>query len=298
MARPLKLTPMLEQYFEIKRQVPDAILFYRMGDFYEMFFEDAERAAPILDLVLTARGRGSDSEAPMCGVPYHAAEQYVAKLIRGGFSVAICEQMGDPSAFKGIVKREVVRVVTPGTAVEPAIVERENCYLLSVFVAGLAGAAYLDVSTGEFFVKTYSGEDDPRLHDDLARFMPREIILARDSCDRLAAAAKAIGLAATFSEPSFFDAKLAFELLTRRLGTATLRGFGIEDEGDPRVAAAGAALRYAAASHRKDLAHIRSLRVESDDDALHLDAVSLENLEIFDSRDPDGGGAHVHPAPA
>src|SRR5947208_4484406 len=126
MTRPAKLTPMLEQYFEIKRQVPDAILFYRLGDFYEMFFEDAERAAPLLDLVLTARNRGYAAEAPMCGVPYHAADGYIAKLIKHGLRVAICDQVEDPAAAKGIVRREVVRIVTPGTATESSIVERES----------------------------------------------------------------------------------------------------------------------------------------------------------------------------
>src|SRR5436190_12314009 len=144
MSRPAKLTPMLEQYFEIKRQVPDAILFYRLGDFYEMFYEDAERAAPLLDLVLTARNRGYAAEAPMCGVPHHALDGYVAKLIKQGLRVAICEQVEDPAAAKGIVKREIVRIVTPGTATEANIVERENCYLVSLVASDQdkLGAAY------------------------------------------------------------------------------------------------------------------------------------------------------------
>src|ERR1051325_1842504 len=157
MARPAKLTPMLEQYFDIKRQVPDAILFYRLGDFYEMVFEDAEKAAPILDLVLTARNKGQEHEAPMCGVPHHAVDGYIAKLIKQGFRVALCEQVEDPAVAKGIVKREVTRIYTPGTSTESAIVERENCYLLSLVPNGTRiGAAYLDVSTGDFFVTTYA----------------------------------------------------------------------------------------------------------------------------------------------
>src|SRR5438270_3158517 len=125
---------MLEQYFEIKRQVPDAILFYRLGDFYEMFFEDAEKAAPLLDLVLTARNKGQEHEAPMCGVPYHSADGYIAKLIRHGLRVAICDQTEEASATKGLVRREIVRIVTPGTATESFIVERESCYLLALGV--------------------------------------------------------------------------------------------------------------------------------------------------------------------
>src|SRR5437016_2173845 len=178
MARPQKLTPMLEQYFEIKRQVPDAILFYRLGDFYEMFFEDAEKAAPLLDLVLTARNKGQDHEAPMCGVPYHSADGYIAKLIRHGLRVAICEQTEDPALAKGLVRREVVRVVSPGTATESHIVERESCYLLSLVPNGASiGAAYLDVSTGDFFVTSYSDAGDARLGDDVARLVPREAIV-------------------------------------------------------------------------------------------------------------------------
>src|SRR3954471_10054842 len=163
MARPItKLTPMLEQYFEIKRTVPDAILFYRLGDFYEMFYEDAEKAAPLLDLVLTARGKGQEHEAPMCGVPYHSADSYIAKLIRHGFRVAICDQVEDPAAAKGLVRREIVRIVTPGTATESSIVERESCYLVSLVPTDdLLGAAYLDVSTGDFFVTSYRDGDDP-----------------------------------------------------------------------------------------------------------------------------------------
>src|SRR6478672_3418637 len=143
----MKLTPMLEQYFEIKRQVPDAILFYRLGDFYEMFFEDAEKAAPLLDLVLTARNKGQEHEAPMCGVPYHSADGYIAKLIRHGLRVAICDQTEEASATKGLVRREIVRIVTPGTATESFIVERESCYLLALGV-GSRGSGVGEKASG------------------------------------------------------------------------------------------------------------------------------------------------------
>src|SRR5262249_26094501 len=199
MSRPAKLTPMLEQYFEIKRQVPDAILFYRLGDFYEMFFEDAEKAAPLLDLVLTARNKGQNYEAPMCGVPYHSADGYIAKLIRHGLRVAICEQTEDPAVAKGLVKREIVRVVTPGTATENTIVERDSCYLLSLVPNGTSiGAAYLDVSTGDFFVTTYGNAADARLGDDIARFAPREAIVPRESAFQLT-------IPMTPVEPSMFE---------------------------------------------------------------------------------------------
>ncbi len=280
MPRPAKLTPMLEQYFEIKRQVPDAILFYRLGDFYEMFFEDAEKAAPILDLVLTARNKGQDHEAPMCGVPYHSADGYIAKLIKSGFRVAICEQTEDPSLAKGLVKREIVRVVTPGTATESHIVERESCYLLALSGAPL-GAAYLDVSTGDFFVTTYSGVDDPRLGDDVARFAPREAVFASDS-NGMTAHVQSLGLTPTPIEPSLFDR--SDEYLSRHFGTQSLRGFGLEGD-DPRIGAAGGALRYASASHKRPLDHVQSLRVDNDAEFLQLDASTLANLEVLESRD-------------
>src|ERR1700680_604586 len=278
MPRPTKLTPMLEQYFEIKRQVPDAILFYRLGDFYEMFFEDAQKAAPILDLVLTARGKGQEHEAPMCGVPYHAADGYIARLIKHGFRVALCDQVEDPADAKGLVRREVVRVVTPGTATESFIVERESCYLLSLVPNGQSfGAAYLDVSTGDFFVTSYARTDEARLHDDIARFTPREAIVPRETAIDLR-------VPTTEVEPSLFEAQGAHEYLSRHFATQSLRGFGLEAD-DVRVGAAGAALRYAAASHKKSLDHVRSLRLDNEAEFLQLDAATLANLEILESRD-------------
>jgi len=269
---------MLEQYFEIKRQVPDAILFYRLGDFYEMFFEDAEKAAPILDLVLTARGKGQENEAPMCGVPYHAADGYIAKLIKLGFRVALCDQVEDPADAKGLVRREVVRVVTPGTATESFIVERESCYLLSLVPNGQSfGAAYLDVSTGDFFVTSYARTDEARLHDDIARFTPREAIVPRETAIDLRVPMTAV-------EPSLFETAGAHEYLSRHFGTQSLRGFGLEAD-DVRVGAAGAALRYAAASHKKSLDHVRSLRLDNEAEFLLLDGATLANLEILESRD-------------
>ena len=290
MTRPMKLTPMLEQYFEIKRQVPDAILFYRLGDFYEMFFEDAETAAPILDLVLTARGKGQEHEAPMCGVPYHSADGHIAKLIRSGFRVAICEQTEDPSLAKGLVRREIVRIVTPGTATESNIVERDSCYLLALYEvadrgsqvaeAGL-GAAFLDVSTGDFFVTAYRGIADARLADDVARLQPREAVFPRDA-DGFGEKVAALGLTPTAVEPSLFADSDAY--LSRHFATQSLRGFGLEG-GDPRIAAAGGAMRYASASHKKTLDHVQTLRVDNDADFLQLDASTLENLEVLESRD-------------
>ena len=278
-SRPLtKLTPMLEQYFDLKRQVPDAILFYRMGDFYEMFFEDAEQVAPILDLVLTSRSKGQENEHPMCGVPHHAADGYIAKLIRHGLRVAICEQVEDPATAKGIVKREIVRIVTPGTATESSILDRDSCYLVALVPSdGGVGAAYLDVSTGDFFVTQYESLTDARLFDDVARFAPREAVVPRETKTEL-------HIPTTPVEPSFFEPRGAHEYLSKHFGTQSLRGFGLDGD-DLRIAAAGGALRYASASHKRALDHVQALRVDNDADFLQLDAATLANLEILDSRD-------------
>jgi DNA mismatch repair protein MutS len=299
MSRPVtKLTPMLEQYFEIKRQVPDAILLYRLGDFYEMFFEDAQTAAPLLDLVLTARNKGQEHETPMCGVPYHAADGYIAKLIRHGLRVAICDQVEESSAAKGLVRRDIVRIVTPGTVTDSSILDRESCYLLSLIDSELSvGAAWLDVSTGDFFVTSYRSMSDPRLVDDVARYGPREAIVPRaeetyaqrrsgDAAARNGAGPlAALAIAATEVELSLYDPAASRDYLSRHFGTQSLRGFGLERD-DARIAAAGAALRYASASHRKTLEHVRSLRVDNESDFLQLDAATLANLEILESRDP------------
>jgi DNA mismatch repair protein MutS len=179
----------------------------------------------------------------MCGVPYHAADGYIAKLIKQGFRVALCDQVEDPSVAKGIVKREIVRVFTPGTSTESAIVDRETCYLLSLVPNGESmGAAYLDVSTGDFFVTTYASAADPKLRDDVARFGPREAIVPDGTQLSLA-------LPTTKLEPSMFETAGARDTLTRHLATQSLRGYGLEDD-DIRIGAAGAALRYATASHK------------------------------------------------
>jgi len=288
MSRPVaKLTPMLEQYFEIKRQVPDAILFYRLGDFYEMFFEDAEKAAPLLDLVLTARSKGQEHETPMCGVPFHSADAHIAKLIRHGLRVAICEQTEDAAQAKGLVRREIIRIVTPGTATESSIVERDHCYLLALVPSeDEVGAAYLDVSTGDFFVTTYRAMSDTRLYDDLARFAPREAIVPRDASTN-----GALTIPITNVEPSLFEVRGSHDYLAKHFGTQSLRGYGLEDidgapgGADARIGAAGGALRYASASHKRPLEHVRALRVDNDADFLQLDAATLANLEIVESRD-------------
>ena len=175
-----KLSPMMEQYLQIKNDYPDTILFFRLGDFYEMFFDDAKIASEELDLVLTGKLCGLEERAPMCGVPFHSCEGYIAKLVSRGYKVAICEQMENPALAKGIVKREVIRVITPGTVIESSMLEDgQNNYLCSIHACeNETGVCFADVSTGEFYVTAISGSDVPaKINNQLATFQPREILL-------------------------------------------------------------------------------------------------------------------------
>ncbi|HEX2164134.1 MAG TPA: DNA mismatch repair protein MutS, partial [Thermoanaerobaculia bacterium] len=181
MSAPARLTPMLRQYLEIKAEHPDAILMYRMGDFYEMFYDDAERAAPILEVQLTARNRGGENEAPMCGVPYHALDGYLGKLLAAGLKVAVCDQVEDAAQAKGLVKREVTRVVTPGTVSEPELLDGKEENLLAGVVwdgDGGGAGAFLDVSTGQFFVRRWRSAGEGV--DDLETLRPREVLYDDD----------------------------------------------------------------------------------------------------------------------
>jgi DNA mismatch repair protein MutS len=298
----LHLTPMLRQYLEVKAQHPDAIVLYRMGDFFEMFFDDAEKAAPILDVQLTARQRGSDSEAAMCGVPHHALDAYLAKLLAAGLKVAICDQVEDPAKAKGLVRREVVRVVTPGTLSDPGLLQgKEENLLAAIAWDGEPGAgAFLDVSTGNFFVRRWASAGEAA--DDLALLRPREVLLAaaapaavREWAERdcpcitmISGAARVAGAAgvagadgvAGLEGDRLLDPRRAAEQLQRHLGTGTLRGFGLR-EGEPAVLAAATALAYARATQRSELAHVQSLSVREVHDRLILDAATLANLEVF-----------------
>ena len=177
----MKLSPMMEQYLEIKSNYNDCILFFRLGDFYEMFFEDARLASKELELTLTGKNCGQEERAPMCGVPFHSAESYIAKLVEKGYKVAICEQMEDPSAAKGIVKREVIQIVTPGTVTaQSMLAEKENNYLAAVYVdqkSGGMSAAYCDISTGELNVTEYKGDNIyETLVNELVKIKAKEII--------------------------------------------------------------------------------------------------------------------------
>ena len=282
MSSTASLTPMLRQYLEVKAQHPDAVVLYRMGDFYEMFFEDARLAAPILEVQLTARHRGSEHETPMCGVPHHALNAYLSKLIEAGLRVAVCDQVEDPAQAKGLVKREVTRVVTPGTVSDPGLLDgKEENLLAGLAWDGEAGAgAFLDVSTGVFFVRRWISADDGV--NDLAVLRPREALVSEDLpaalrewIERECPCRTPLG-----ERGDRIAGRRAAELLCRQFGTATLRGFGLAD-GEPAVQAAAAALAYAHETQKSGLSHIRGLTLREPGDALLLDATTLANLEVF-----------------
>ena len=178
-----ELSPMMKQYFEIKKDYGDTILMFRLGDFYEMFFDDAKTASKELDLVLTGRDCGQEERAPMCGVPFHSADGYIAKLVSKGYKVAVCEQLEDPKTAKGIVKRDVIRVITAGTVIESSMLdETKNNYLCSccLLFDGL-GLCFVDVSTGELYLTEFSENYDEKAVDELARFMPSEILMNKET---------------------------------------------------------------------------------------------------------------------
>ena len=271
-------TPMMRQYLSIKGQHPDAILFFRMGDFYEMFMEDAVLAADVLKIALTSRDKGKQNAVPMCGIPFHAAEGYLNKLVQAGHKVAICEQVEDPGKAKGLVKREVVRVVTPGTAVEEALLEAsEPSYLAAVLQSDAGvGLALVDVSTGDFRLTQISG-DNARMEFGaaLAQFSPREILLPTD------AQAPDFTAHLTRLDGYRFQPDVAEEALKDFFGVKTLAGFGIESM-SLAVGAAGAALSYLEEVHPSGLKHIAGIRSLAADEGLVLDEITLKNLEIVE----------------
>jgi len=283
-------TSMMQQFHRIKADHSDAIIFFRLGDFYEMFFEDAEVASSLLEITLTARNRGKPSEAPMCGVPAHAADGYIARLLGAGLKVAIAEQVGDPGG-KGTLDRQVVRVMTPGTLVEDNLLaSRQNNYLVSVFEDGDAiGTAALELSTGEFVAAQFAGDDRRRqVREEVARLAPREICVP-DGADVGAWLAADDGPlsgagAATWSVlPAWtFEPSRAQGRLCEHFGVASLVGYDL-DGCDQAVGAAGALLAYASETQKAPLSHIHSLRRHRVREYLQLDATTRRTLELFES---------------
>ncbi|WP_110666843.1 DNA mismatch repair protein MutS [Salinicola halophilus] len=269
-------TPMMAQFLKIKREHPDVLLFYRMGDFYELFFDDAKRAAKLLDITLTARGQSAGTPIPMAGVPYHSAENYLARLVKSGESVAICEQIGDPATSKGPVERRVVRIVTPGTLHDEALLdERRDNLLIALHRHGERwGIAGLELSSGRFNVLEVDTEAD--LMAEIHRLQPAEV-LAAESLSLPIALAERSGLRR--QSDWHFDLETAQRLLCDQFGVADLRGFGCTHL-ETAIVAAGVLIDYARDTQRSRLPHVTALGVESRDDAVVIDAASRRNLEI------------------
>ena len=273
-------TPMMQQYLRIKAQHPGELLFYRMGDFYELFFDDARRAAQLLDITLTARGHSAGAPIPMAGVPHHSLENYLGRLVRKGESVAICEQIGDPATSKGPVERQVVRIVTPGTVTDSTLLdERRETLLAALLREGEQfGLAWLDLGAGLFTVMQGTGEG--ALGAELERLRPAELLVPEHTQAERSGLA---GVAAVRGRPPWhFELASASRLLTDQLGTLDLKGYGA-DHLPLALGAAGALLQYVRDTQRTALPHLRALRVEERGEALQVDAVTRRNLEIDSS---------------
>ncbi len=269
-------TPMMQQYLRIKADYPHTLLFYRMGDFYELFYTDAEKAARLLDITLTARGQSAGKPIPMAGVPYHSAETYIAKLIRRGMSVAICEQVGDPKTSTGPVAREVVRVLTPGTVSDAAFLEdrQDNLLVALHHHDNTYGLAMLDISAGRFVLLQLDAEE--ALVSELARIRPAELLVSEAAAQQPLADYQA---QLQRRPPWQFEYESAVRLLTEQMQTHDLTGFGCEKM-HAALCAAGALLQYAQETQRQAMPHIRAIHVERREDSLILDAASRRNLEL------------------
>ena len=271
-----KHTPMMQQYLKIKGEHPNEMVFYRMGDFYELFYDDAKKAAELLDITLTARGHSGGNPIPMAGVPFHSAEGYIARMVRAGQSIAICEQIGDPATSKGPVERKVVRIVTPGTLSDEAFLEdrRDNLLAAIYHHKEQFGFASLDISSGRFAVSEL--ESLEALQGELQRLRPAEILISEDFpyTDILE------GFTGVRRQgPWLFESDTALRVITQQLQVRDLTGFGCEDL-TLAVCAAGCLLQYAKETQRTALPHIRKLTRERREDAVILDAASRRNLEI------------------
>lgn len=276
-----KRTPLMRQYHQVKDKYPDTILLFRLGDFYETFEEDAGIAARVCGITLTKRGNGSDSETPLAGFPHHQLDNYVPKLVRAGYRVAICEQLEDPKTARGIVKRDVIEVVTPGVAMNDKLLEAgANNYLAAVcFGKESVGIAFSDVSTGEFAAAEV-GLD--MLAETLEGIGPAEIIVGKGQKDRLSALKLSSGPRITRQEDWIFDREYAEERLREHFETRSLKGFGI-DGMERGVIAAGAVMHYLMETQRSRLGHIRTIRRYSPEDYISLDPATKRNLEIVAS---------------
>ncbi|MEE8237990.1 MAG: DNA mismatch repair protein MutS [Gammaproteobacteria bacterium] len=270
---------MMQQYLGLKAEHPDVLLFYRMGDFYELFYDDARRVTKLVDIALTSRGRSAGEPIPMAGVPYHAVDNYLARLVRLGESVAICEQVGDPATSKGPVERQVVRVITPGTLTDDALLDESRANYLAAVHSGrdATGLAWLDLASGHFSIMELPADDD--LQGELARLNPAEVLVAEDATVPSWLEAR-VGLSRR--APWHFDAETGRRALCRQFGTEDLAGFDAEDI-PAAIAAAGCLLQYVKDTQRSAVPHIRGLSHERRDQAVIMDAATRRNLEIDSS---------------
>ncbi len=274
------LTPMMRQYLEIKEQHKDSILFYRLGDFYEMFFDDAVTASRVLGITLTTRSaKDEKNKVPLCGVPFHAASGYLAKLVNNGFRVAICEQVEDPKEAKGVVKREVVRVISPGVVTEEQILdEKANRYVASIFYRNKWGISLLDLSTGEFLVTEH--DTSSGLLDELNRMLPAELLVPEEESENIRSIENLFQPSCLTRRPSFiFHPDNALENLLEHFQTTSLAGFGC-DHLHEGICAAGALLHYIQETQKTDISHIEKLQAIEQVNVLLIDDSSRRNLEL------------------
>jgi len=280
------LTPMMRQYLRAKESCPDSILFFRMGDFYEMFFDDAEVASKILQIALTSRDGGQAGRVPMCGVPHHAAQGYIAKLIKAGKTVAICDQVEDPKQAKGLVKREIVRTITPGTVLEPSLLdEKQSNYLATLNILDeSAGIAFLELSTGEFLATELDGPDTAsNLREEFVKMAPAECVYPTSvEGHRLIEELQAVLPETAFKkvDDDLFDGRQARRMLLDHYEMHSLKGFGLESL-PIAISSAGAALAYLMETQRDDVIHLKSIRVYHPQDYLVVDSATQRSLELL-----------------
>lgn len=283
-----ELSPMMKQYFKIKEQNKDSILFFRLGDFYEMFFEDAKIASKELELTLTGRDCGQEERAPMCGVPFHSCESYIARLVAKGYKVAICEQMEDPATTKGLVKREIIRVITPGTVMESSMLdESKNNYICSVFVSGKnAGICFCDISTGNFSATHLKGDDIfPLLKNELGKFSPREILIGGDTVkikelpefirDKLSAGVEML-------TDDCFELDKCSKTVSKQFGDDTLNTL-TDKKFNETISAAGALIDYLISTQKNGLERINTLDLYSKKQFMSIDYNTRKNLELLET---------------
>ena len=291
-----ELSPMMQQYFEIKQAYPDTLLFFRLGDFYEMFFDDAKTASKELDLVLTGRDCGQEERAPMFGVPFHSADSYIAKLVSRGYKVAICEQLEDPKAAKGIVKRGVIRVITAGTVIESSMLdETKNNYLACLCLSfDQMGLCFADVSTGEVHLTAFSENTDEKTVDELARFMPREVLLNKEAAALSGVRnfiTKKLEATAELLDANAFDYETACERVKAQFGDQQFASLNDENK-KSAVCALSAALSYLYETQKNDLNNIRTVQFYSDLKYMKIGLSSRRNLELTETlRDREKRGS-------